>query len=183
MTAVRRWLAPLVPALLLVAACSQPVTGTPVAEADGDDRTSERTTSAENEPIEAPTATEDDGDSPDGNEEDLEPLVGTWTGEYTCAQGETGLTLTIEPIDDESVRALFEFFPLPENPGAREGSFQLVGGYQGDRVVFEQEKWIEQPENYGMVDLEVTSPIEPDMDELTGTVLDPNCEDFSVRRE
>lgn len=174
--ALRRWLAPALLAAFLSTACSQPVTGTPVAEA-GADRPSTSERSAEKEPVDEPSgeqSTEDPG---------LEPLVGTWTGEYTCAQGETGLRLVVEPIDDESVRALFEFFPVPENPDAVEGSFQLVGSYRGDRLVFRQEKWIDQPENYLMVDLEVTSPVEPEMDVLSGNVLSTNCKGFSVRRE
>ncbi|GAB3434758.1 hypothetical protein [Actinophytocola sediminis] len=186
--ALRRWLAPLVPALLLAAACSQPVAGTPSAGAGGDDRPSrsERTSPAEepdDEPDdEPPFPSATSGPSAGAGDGELEPLVGTWEGEYTCGQGVTGLTLTIEPADDKSVAVVFEFFPLPENPEALAGSYQMVGKYSGNRLVFRQEKWIDQPADYLMVDLEVTSEVEPGMDAMTGDVLSSTCEAFAVNR-
>jgi hypothetical protein len=176
---IRRWLAPpLVTALLLTVACSKPVSGTPAAVAGADPATTSETTSesTSDEPVESSSAAP-------ATDADLGPLLGTWTGEYTCNQGESGMTLTIEPADDASVRVLMEFFPLPENPGAKKGSFQLSGSYSSDRLVFRQEKWIEQPPNYGMVDLEVTSPVEPDVEALSGNVLFEGCKGFSVRRD
>jgi hypothetical protein len=172
--ALRRWLVMLVPALLVAVACSQAVSGTPVAGGEPASR-SER--GEEGEPAEPSTS----GSAP--AEQGLEPLVGSWSGEYTCLQGVTGLKLTVEPVDAETVRAVFAFFPVPANPDALEGSYQLLGAYRGDRLVFRQEKWIKQPENYLMVDLEVTSPVEPDMEVLSGNVLSPDCKGFSVRRD
>lgn len=176
--AFRRWLTSLVPTLLLVTACSQPINGTPTAAPGGDNRPSSTERTSTNE-----TDTNDtDTNEADTEEAGLEPLVGTWEGRYTCAQGVTGLKLSIEPVDDETVRALFEFFPVPENADTLEGSYQLLGAYRGNRLVFRQEKWIKQPENYLMVDLEVTSPVEPDMNVLSGNVLSPDCKGFSVSR-
>lgn len=173
---LRRCVVTLVPALLVAVACSQAVAGTPVAGDEGAS-SSERSTEEETEPAEPSTS------SSSPAEQGLDPLVGTWNGEYTCLQGVTGLKLTITPVDEETVRALFEFFAVPSNPDALEGSFQLLGAYRGDRLVFRQEKWIKQPENYLMVDLEVTSPVEPDMEVLSGNVLSPDCKGFSVRRD
>ncbi len=167
---------PAVPVLLLVTlvltlvACSKPVTGTPAAAPGAEQR---ETSTAE-------TATEPSAGTSSSGE--LDPLVGTWTGEYTCLQGETGLRMTIEQADDTSVQVLFEFFPLPENPGAKQGSYQLVGAYSDDRLLFKQQKWIDKPSNYLMVDFEVTSPIEPDMDVLSGNVESEGCKGFSARR-
>jgi hypothetical protein len=174
--ALRRWLVLLVPVLLVAVACSQAVSGKPVAGDDRPPSTSER--GPEDDETAEPSTS-----SSSAADQGLEPLVGSWSGEYTCLQGVTGLKLTVEPVDAETVRAVFEFFAVPENPGAKEGSYQLLGAYRGDRLVFRQEKWIKQPENYLMVDLEVTSPVEPDMDVLSGNVLSPDCKGFSVRRD
>lgn len=179
--ALRRWLAPLVPALLLTAACSQPVTGTPVAAAGGDTRPTEQTSTVD-EPDLDPSAVESTASEPGTGEGDLGALVGTWEGRYTCAQGETGAKLTIEAVDDSTLRMQFEFFPLPENPDAKSGAYVLLGAYSGERLVFQQEEWIDQPENYVMVDLEVTSELEEGMSELNGTMLTDSCGALAVSR-
>ena len=53
--------------------------------------------------------------------------VGAWKGAYGCAQGVTGLTLTIEPEVDGVVSATYEFYAVPENPGVPNGSFRMNG--------------------------------------------------------
>ncbi|HEU5473913.1 MAG TPA: hypothetical protein VFV67_24975 [Actinophytocola sp.] len=109
-------------------------------------------------------------------------LVGVWEGEYTCGQGNTGLKLTIKEPDGAALPTLFEFYPLPSNPNAAKGSYQMVGGLTGGKLKFRQEKWIDQPNGYVMVDLVVTSPLTSDVKLLSGDVDDPNCKGFSVRR-
>ena len=173
----RRWLVPLLAVLALAAACSKPVAGAPVA---GDDQSTDDRTTASADPSTAELPT---GSSSSEAAGDLAPLVGTWTGEYTCLQGGTGLKLSIEPGDAESVHVLFSFYPLPENPGAKKGSFELVGAYSGEKLLLKQQKWVERPTNYTMVDLEVTSPVETDVDVLSGDVLSDECKGFSVRRD
>lgn len=158
--------------LLATAACATPVAGTAVAGDEPAPETSTETTATETA---APPET-------GAGDVDLSPLVGTWTGEYTCLQGETGMTMTIDPVDDVSVRVILAFFPLAENPGAKKGSFQLVGSYDGDKLLLRQQKWIDQPAGYSMVDFEVTSPVEPDVDALSGNVLFEGCRGFAVRR-
>ena len=159
----------LVTLVITLAACSKPVTGTPAAAPGAETREEETTTT------ETSAETTASGD--------LEPLVGVWSGEYTCLQGETGLRMTIEPPDEESVKVVFEFFPVPENPGAQTGSFEMVGAFSGDQLQFKQQKWIDQPPTYQMVDLVVTSPVEPDMNVLSGDVEFEGCKGFSVRRQ
>jgi hypothetical protein len=161
----------LVTLVLTLVACSKPVTGTPAAAPGAETRGVETTTTTETETSTDTTASGE-----------LDPLVGIWTGEYTCQQGETGLRLTIEQTDDASVQVLFEFFPLPENPGAKKGSYQLIGAFSGERLLFKQQKWIDQPTGYVMVDFEVTSPVEPDMDVMSGNVESEGCKGFSARR-
>ncbi|WP_154814068.1 hypothetical protein [Actinophytocola xinjiangensis] len=182
----RRWVATLVPALLLATACAAPVTGTPVADPGADTGDSEQTSTVE-EPDEDPDGDESttsepgEPDEPDGGG-DLGALVGTWEGAYTCAQGETGAKLAIEAVDESTLKMTFEFFPLPENPDAKSGSYVLLGAYSGSRLVFTQEEWIEQPPNYVMVDLEVTSELAEGMTELNGTMLTESCGALAVTR-
>ena len=114
---------------------------------------------------------------------DLAGLAGTWEGEYTCGQGNTGLTLTIDAPQSAALPAVFAFFPLPGNPAAKKGSYSMVGSLSpSGQLLFKQERWIEQPAGYVMVDLAVTSPIRPGASLLSGDVLDPSCKGFSVRR-
>lgn len=161
--------------VLLATACAQPVTGTPVAgEAPVERETtsseptspSERQPSERNQPSEGPLA----------------PLVGKWTGEYTCNQGETGLTMTVEAVTSGTVQVLVEFFPLPENPNAKPGSFRAIGSEASGKVVVRQQEWVQQPEGYFMVDFEVTSPLEDGVEVVSGNVLAEGCRGFSVRR-
>jgi hypothetical protein len=169
---------PAVPVLLLatlvltLVACSKPVTGTPAAAPGAETREEEPTTTTDAETSAGTTASGD-----------LAPLIGSWSGEYTCLQGETGLRMTIEAADETSVQVVFEFFPVPENPSAETGSFEMIGAFSGDQLQFKQQKWIDQPSGYQMVDLVVTSPVEPGMNVLSGDVEFEGCKGFSVRRE
>jgi hypothetical protein len=173
----RRRLVPLLAALAVLGACSKPVAGAPVA---GDDPPADDRPTASADPSTAELPTGSSTAEPSG---DLAPLVGSWTGEYTCQQGGTGLKLTIAPGDAASVKVVFAFFPLPDNPGAKQGSFEMVGAYSGEKLLLKQQKWLERPPNYTMVDLEVTSPVETDVDVLSGDVLSDACKGFSVRRD
>jgi hypothetical protein len=168
---------------LLVAACGQQVAGT--ARAAGN--TSVATSSSKSRPTASrPTrpSTRPSSSSASATPADrLDSLVGTWEGEYTCGQGNTGLKLTIKDREAGTVPATFEFFPLPSNPGAAKGSYAMVGAFSSTgQLVFRQQKWIEQPDGYVMVDLAVTSPVEADTRQLSGDVLADNCKGFSVRK-
>lgn len=173
----------LAPVLALVAACGQQVTGeahpaaAKVKTTKSSSATSRFTSKASRPatPSRRPTAKPGAGD--------LGALAGVWEGEYTCGQGETGLKLTIEEPEGNALPATFEFFPLPENPNAKAGSYSMRGSRTGDRLVFRQENWINQPPGYVMVDLEVTSPITEDATSLSGDVLSESCKGFSVRRK
>jgi hypothetical protein len=113
----------------------------------------------------------------------LAGLAGTWAGEYTCAQGNTGLRLTIKEPSGDALPATFEFFPLPANPAAKKGSYSMLGGLSpAGQLVFRQQQWIDQPAGYVMVDLAVTSPLDADAAQLSGDVLEASCKGFSVRR-
>ena len=168
-------------AVLLVAACGQPVAGEAVAGGEVRVSTSVkplRPSSRNSSTRPRPTIS-----SRPSTSNSLAGLAGTWEGEYTCGQGNTGLKLTIKEPSGPTLPAVFEFFPLPGNPSAKKGSYSMVGSRSaGGHVVFKQEKWIDQPPGYVMVDLEVTSPIDAGTRQLSGDVLDPSCKGFSVRR-
>jgi hypothetical protein len=114
---------------------------------------------------------------------DLNGLVGVWEGEYTCAQGLTGLKLTVEAPSGNSLPAVFDFYPLPSNPNVPKGSFSMAGSLTANgQLVFKQQKWINQPPGYLMTDLAVTSPITAGVKKLSGDILLSACKGFSVRR-
>ena len=168
--------------LALATACGKPVAGEPRA-AEGVVRTTPKTTT----PTRVTSATRPPSSTrPSGkpsNSDVLRGLVGTWDGEYTCGQGNTGLVLTIKPARGEELPATFEFFPLASNPSAKQGSYSMVGAISPrGQLVFKQQQWINQPPGYAMVDLAVTSPLTPDTTNLSGDVLMDNCKGFSVRK-
>jgi len=81
-------------------------------------------------------------------------LSGTWTGTYTCSQGETGLRLIMRAGSDDQVSATFDFYPLPSNPGVPSGSFAMTGSYSAAGVILTPAHWISQPPGYEMVGLD-----------------------------
>lgn len=108
-------------------------------------------------------------------------LVGTWQGSYVCAQGLTGLRLTIEagPSPGE-VRALFSFFPLSTNPGVPRGSYYMRGAYTSGWLRLEGYQWIQRPYGYVMVGL--VAQVDPGDDHIHGSVNNASCGDFSLER-
>jgi hypothetical protein len=153
----------------LVAGCAQQVGGTalPVA-GDAPKRTSSRPPL----PTGRPSGTTTSSARPS-----LDGVAGNWEGTYTCAQGETGLKLQVQPPD-----AVFEFYPVAANPAAKAGKYKMKVAYSaGGQITFTQVEWIDQPEGYGMVDLVVAG--KPTGDTMTGRVLSDACQNFSVTRK
>jgi hypothetical protein len=76
-------------------------------------------------------------------------LTGVWRGAYACAQGVTGLTLTIE-ASPYGLTALFDFYAVPENPQVPTGRFKMVGTYDATSriLVLHPREWIVQPPGY-----------------------------------
>ncbi|CAI7980002.1 conserved exported hypothetical protein [Frankia sp. Hr75.2] len=107
---------------------------------------------------------------------------GTWRGSYTCAQGATGLSLRIAGTDPAALTAVFDFYPLPENPAVPRGSFTMTGSVQGGRILLAGHEWVSRPAGYEMVNLTGTpragtpDRIEGDVDGVGG------CTGFSVER-
>ncbi|MFF2087454.1 hypothetical protein ACFVVM_27080 [Nocardia sp. NPDC058176] len=103
--------------------------------------------------------------------------AGTWVGSYQCAQGATGLTLTVQP----QVMAEFEFYPLPENPAVPSGRFTMRWQVESGRIVFRQSSWIDRPGSYLMVDLVVERTESPTT--LSGKVIADGCTTFSLTKD
>jgi hypothetical protein len=106
--------------------------------------------------------------------------VGAWKGAYGCAQGVTGLTLTIEPAVDDQISATYEFYAVPENPDVPTGSFRMTGTYKEGRLALQGSEWIQQPPGYLMVDYESNPELGIDPHHLFGIVLGPGCTLFTM---
>jgi hypothetical protein len=121
-----------------------------------------------------------------------EGLNGRWTGWYFCAQGLTGLTLTITGDDERArvhdVAAHFSFYSLPDNPHVPSGAFAMDGFHTNDnRLMLRGRDWIERPVNYETVDLAGHIDHDADGEVLRGAVgfaAAPDlCTTFELRRE
>ncbi len=109
-------------------------------------------------------------------------IAGVWRGSYTCLQGVTGLTLRIAGNGD-SLTALFEFFADARNPGVPSGAFTMTGRYEAKSraVSLRQERWVDQPAGYIMIDLDGT--LSADGGTLSGRVAHESCTTFALARD
>jgi hypothetical protein len=85
---------------------------------------------------------------------DAMQISGKWVGSYTCAQGVTGLTVTMTGSMTSQVIATFEFYPLPQNPRIASGKYNMKGSYSMGALVLSGSSWINQPAGYRMVGLD-----------------------------
>lgn len=109
---------------------------------------------------------------------------GTWSGRYVCAQGATGLALTIQRGEANAVTARFSFYPLPENPQAEAGQFMMRGRVDAadpDRLHLVAGRWLQRPEGYVTVDLD--GRFNSESGEYRGRVGGPGCSGFVLRRD
>lgn len=81
--------------------------------------------------------------------ESFSPL-GQWSGSYTCAQGATGATLSIDSLKGDQFKGTFHFYPTSKNPDVPDGKYEVSGEYDrdGQRILINPGKWIERPKNY-----------------------------------
>ena len=82
----------------------------------------------------------------------------------------------------DSLSAVFQFFPLAENPGVPSGRFSMTGSRSGRDVGLRQSAWIDRPPGYAMVDL--VGELSDDGETFAGTVqaATPGCTTFSLTR-
>lgn len=112
-----------------------------------------------------------------------ESITGTWFGTYACAQGLTGLVLTLEEQSDRQVTAVFEFHAIPENPRLPTGRFTMRGAVDPSRRLrLRAGRWLAQPENWVTVDLD--GHISLDGMRYSGRVAGPggSCTTFALQR-
>jgi outer membrane protein OmpA-like peptidoglycan-associated protein len=84
---------------------------------------------------------------------DSRTVLGEWVGTYTCAQGLTGLTLTIAEATPTSARALFHFYADPRNPRVPTGCFTMDGSYDpaDGHLRLTGRDWLQRPGGYQVV--------------------------------
>ena len=81
-------------------------------------------------------------------------LDGVWEGAYDCAQGRTGLTLTLDATPSGAVTATFHFWPRQDTRIKASGRFSMRGTIDPEgRLRLEPYLWIDRPSEYAMVGL------------------------------
>jgi hypothetical protein len=109
--------------------------------------------------------------------------TGIWRGTYVCAQGVTGLFLTVKQSETGDVAAVFRFFAVRENPGVPTGQFDMTGrpAPQGNHLRLAPGEWIAHPPRYLMVGLD--GDYDEASGEYSGYVRGPGCTRFVLRRD
>ncbi len=113
------------------------------------------------------------------------PAHTLWSGRYECAQGVTGLTLTLDVEPDGRAGAVFDFGPTPQNPTLPTGRYLVVGradlaGDGGTLLTLAPDRWIAQPPGYVMVGL--GAAIDPAGRSMQGHVDHPSCGALALTR-
>lgn len=112
-----------------------------------------------------------------------------FAGTYTCRQGATHVTLTIDDVgqgeEEMTVEARFEF--AFDEPGDLEdevlGAYKMRGKYETKtrRLVLKPDAWIDEPQGWSMVG--VRGVLGKAGDTYSGTVDGPGCTVFDTKRE
>lgn len=110
-------------------------------------------------------------------------FLGSWSGSYTCSQGETALNLEVESDGtDGALVATFAFGPTASNPAVPVGSFRMFGASSGIGFTLAGSDWIDQPSGFEVVDL-AGNIVGADGSRLEGDVLGlSGCTTFSLIR-
>jgi len=118
---------------------------------------------------------------------DARTVLGEWVGTYTCAQGLTGLTLTIAEATPTSARALFHFYADPSNPRVPTGCFTMHGDYDpsAGRLRLTGQDWLLRPGGYQVVSFD--GIVDAEGKHFEGTVSGRNaplrgCTTFELAR-
>lgn len=113
------------------------------------------------------------------------PQHTTWSGAYTCAQGLTALTLTLDVTGAGDATAIFDFGPIEENPSLPHGSYRMRGRLfprgASLQLRLDPDAWIDQPPGYMMVGLDTT--LDRTRRYLDGRITDERCGQLSLRRD
>jgi hypothetical protein len=110
-------------------------------------------------------------------------LAGRWQGTYYCAQGLTGVTLTIRGTEEDA-EALFHFYPVPENPDVPVGCYTMNGyvdtATDTINLVSDESHWILRPVGY--VTVNFRGRFTGGRHRIVGRVEGPACSTFTMRR-
>jgi hypothetical protein len=111
-------------------------------------------------------------------------VTGYWRGTYGCAQGLTGINLTIRQGFGVTIEAVFHFYAVPQNPGVPTGCFRMLGQYDPATRAFvlesDERQWIVQPPNYLVVNFRGT--LGADGRSMRGRVEGPGFTQFDLQR-
>jgi outer membrane protein OmpA-like peptidoglycan-associated protein len=109
-------------------------------------------------------------------------VLGEWVGTYTCAQGLTGLTLTIAEATPTRARALFHFYADSRNPRVPSGCFTMDGAYDpaSGQLRLEGRDWLLRPNGYYVVHFD--GDIDARGERFSGKVRIRNCGTFDLTR-
>ena len=104
----------------------------------------------------------------------------TWKGNYICAQGPTGATLTISNRLDNKLDAKFRFYSLPQNPSVPSGEFEMVGRVSADisEISLSPGRWLKRPPGYGT--FAITGVLDPDHKRMQTKIFFQGCRPFSL---
>jgi hypothetical protein len=74
-------------------------------------------------------------------------LSGAWSGDYTCTQGLTGMTLYLRPGAGQTVGATAVFFAHPDNPNVPSGCYEMRGAFDraNGRLTLDPVRWVLRP--------------------------------------
>lgn len=111
-------------------------------------------------------------------------LTGYWRGTYDCAQGLTGINLTIRQGFGSAVDAVFHFYAVPQNPGVPTGCFKMRGRLDPYTREFsltsDNGQWIVRPPDYVVVNFH--GSLGADGRSMRGRVEGPGCSQFDLQR-
>jgi hypothetical protein len=126
-----------------------------------------------------------------------EGVLGTWKGTYTCAQGLTGMTLTIAQSQGQSqsesqtsnggINAVLDFYAVPSNPSVPSGSGTLQGTYTAGNLTLTWQAFTGTPPGgYVGIDLKGSLSGSGSAQTLSGSVTPLSggnaCTTFSLTR-
>lgn len=114
------------------------------------------------------------------------PAHTLWVGRYECAQGVTGLALTLDVDASGAATAVFDFGAVPENPTVPSGRYLMRGSVDAAAdgaafVTLAPDRWIARPDGYVMVGLRGT--IDAAGRTLLGNVEHPSCTRLALQRQ
>ena len=109
-------------------------------------------------------------------------VLGDWRGSYVCAQGLTGLHLSVLAARKGRLNAIFDFSPVKDNPLVPHGRYAMSGEFNAKtgRLALRAGRWIEQPIGYFTVDLD--GYLNTPGDRITGVVPAAGCSVFDLVR-